>query len=212
VSERYAPTLSGTARTDLPEFEAPPSDPFEVARRWVEAAEREEVREPRAMTLATADAAGRTSSRVVMLKRLDADGAVFTTSYASRKAHDLAENPYAAGTLYWRETLQQLSFAGSVRRLPDDEADALFAERPRPAQAVAAHSRPDAPLDREDAIRDRVQALAAGSEPIPRPQAWGGFRIEPETFEFWCGSPDRLHRRLQYVREEGRWRASRLQP
>jgi dihydrophenazinedicarboxylate synthase len=212
MSKRHAATLSGVAPTDLPEFEAPPSDPFEVAHRWLTAAERGEVREPRAMTLATADASGRTSTRVVLLKRLDARGAAFTTSYVSRKAHDLAENPYAAGTLYWPETLQQLSFAGPVRRLTDEEADALFAERPRPAQAVAARSRPDASLEGEDAFRDRVHALAAGSEPIPRPQTWGGFRIEPERFEFWCGDPDRLHRRLRYVREGARWSSVRLQP
>jgi pyridoxamine-phosphate oxidase len=212
VSRRFASTLSGTPRTDLPEFDTPPSDPVEVARRWLEAADRDGVREPRALTLATADASGRISTRVVLLKRLDVGSAVFTTSYASRKAHDLAENPYAAGTLYWKETLQQLTFAGPTRRLADDEADVLFAERPRPSQAVAAYSRPDAPLDEEDTFRGDVQELAASSEPIRRPETWGGFRLEPETFEFWCGSPDRLHRRLQYVREEDHWRAHRLQP
>lgn len=212
MSQRYASTLSGTAPKDLPEFEAPPSDPFAIASRWLEAADRDGIREPRALTLATADASARVSSRVVLLKRLDAEGAIFTTSYASRKAHDLADNPYASGTLYWRETLQQLSFAGPVRRLADDEADALFATRPRPAQAVAARSQPDAPLDEEGAFGDGVKELAAGSEPILRPETWGGFRIEPETFEFWCGSPDRLHRRLQYAREGNHWRAQRLQP
>lgn len=212
MTARRSATLTGSPRGDLPEFDAPPSDPFALAQRWLAAAEREEVREPRALTLATTDASGRVSTRVVLLKRLDADGVVFTTSYASRKAHDLAANAYAAGTLHWRETVQQLGFAGPVRRLADDEADRLFAARPRSAQAVAVHSRPDAILDDHSALRDRVHEFAEGSDPIVRPATWGGFRMRPEAFEFWCGAPDRLHRRLRYARDGDHWRAHRLHP
>lgn len=210
--EDTAQTLTGRPTTHLPEFDDPPADPVGLLDRWITAAERREVREPRALVLATADAEGRVSSRVVVLKALDADGLVFTSQYGSRKGRDADVNPYASGTLYWRETLQQVNVRGRLERLDDETADRLFAERPRAAQAIAATSRQSEPFDGEEALRAAVRELVDGPGEIARPAGWGGYRLVFDEVEFWCGSPDRFHRRLRYDRTPAGWDATRLQP
>ncbi len=204
-------TLSGDPTLELPELEAPPEDPLPLLERWLRLAEERRVREPRALALATADAEGRPSSRILLLKQAT-PFLVFAGSYESRKGRDLAANPRAAGTLYWRETLQQISIEGPVRRLSEAESDALFAERPQAAQATAVASRQGEPLSAPAELRREAAAVAAEAGPLTRPPHWGGYRLDPDLIEFWHGSPDRLHRRLLYVRTGGTWRHRRLQP
>lgn len=204
-------TLTGTASLELAEFDARPRDPIELLREWLALARGHGVREPNALALATADDAGRASSRIVLLKTLDT-GLVFTSHHGSRKGRELDRTPWAAGTLYWRETLQQVNVAGPVERLSEAESDALFDERPRDARATAVVSRQSEPLDSEAELRAAAQHLSAGGDALARPQGWGGFRLVPQRIEFWHGSPDRLHRRLQYLREGSDWRSERLQP
>ncbi|HEY2673493.1 MAG TPA: phenazine biosynthesis FMN-dependent oxidase PhzG [Rugosimonospora sp.] len=205
-------TLTGDTPLVLPEFDDPPADPIALLRGWLDDAVARGVREPYSMVLATADADGTPSSRIVLLKGLDPHGLVFTTHTGSHKGADLAVRPYASATFYWRETLQQLHVTGPVRQLPPAESDALFAERPAAAQATTAASRQSAPLDDETALRQRAADLLTAGTPITRPDGWAGYRLEPAGIEFWHGSIDRLHRRLRYDHHPAGWTPQRLQP
>jgi pyridoxamine-phosphate oxidase len=203
-------TLSGDPSLELPEFGSPPADPLPLLEQWLQAADERGVREPRALALATADDRARPSTRIVLLKQI-APTIVFAFSSGSRKGRDLGVNPRAAGTLYWRETLQQIVFEGPVETLTAAESDALFAERPPAARAVTAASR------QGQALGDPVdlQAKAADllrNEGVQRPDDWSGYRLDPDVIEFWHGSTDRLHRRLLYVKQGTAWTHQRLQP
>lgn len=204
-------TLSGDSTLELPEFGDPPEDPLSLLERWLRLADERGVREPRALALATADAEGRPSSRILLLKQVT-PALIFSGSYESRKGRELKANPRAAGTLYWRETLQQITIEGPVRRLAESESDAIFGERPADARATTVASRQGMPLEDPAALRSTADALRSSGEPLRRPPRWGGFRLDPDLIEFWHGSPDRLHRRLLYVKQEGGWTHQRLQP
>lgn len=207
-----AGSLAGDASLELPEFDAPPTDPIDLLRRWIADAFERGVREPLAAALATVSADGRPSNRVLLLKAVDDDGVVFYGQRHSRKGRDLAAAPFASVALYWRETIQQLRIDGRVEPLDDAASDALFASRLRPAQAAATASTQSTPLDDEAALRARFEAAIAGDAPIPRPDGWGGYRLVAESIEFWHGNRDRLHRRLRYTRDGDGWSSERLQP
>jgi dihydrophenazinedicarboxylate synthase len=211
VGDEPIETLSGDATLALPEFDSPPEDPLPLLERWLRAADEAGVREPRALALATADGEGRPSSRIVLLKQLSPT-LVFAGSYESRKGRELIANPRAAGTLYWRETLQQITVEGPVERLSEAENDALFAARPAAGRASAVASSQGEALTNPGALREKADQLAGAEEPLRRPASWGGFRLDPDLIEFWHGSPTRLHRRLLYVKGEGGWSHRRLQP
>lgn len=195
----------------LPELEAPPEDPLPLLERWLRIADEKGVREPRALALATADAEGRPSNRILLLKEIS-PAIVFSGSYESRKGRDLEANPRAAGTLYWRETLQQIVVEGPVRKLSEAESDALFTERPPAGQATTVASNQGEKLADAAELREAADALAHDAESLHRPRRWGGYRLDPDLIEFWHGSPDRLHRRLLYVKADGAWTHRRLQP
>ncbi|MEH6374924.1 phenazine biosynthesis FMN-dependent oxidase PhzG [Streptomyces sp. KLMMK] len=208
-------TLSGDSSLHLREFDAPPADPMALLREWLDEALRREVREPFAAVLATADEEGRPSTRVLLVKDLDDRGLVFTSFKGSRKGRDLAARPAASMTFYWRETLQQITLSGTVEELTAEESDDLFARRPLAAQATTAVSRQSRPLVDEAELRARARELVESGGPVPRPTEWTGYRLVPETVEFWYGSPDRLHRRLAYERPDQQtqaWTHRRLQP
>ncbi|WP_217254037.1 phenazine biosynthesis FMN-dependent oxidase PhzG [Streptomyces sp. AC602_WCS936] len=209
-----AQTLSGDSSLMLPEFDEPPAAPEGLVRAWLDSAVTRGVREPFAAVLATADATGRPSSRVLLVKDVDERGFVFTSFRGSRKGQQLAANPWASLTFYWRESLQQITVEGQVETLTDQESDELFARRPRAAQATTAVSRQSRPLADEAELRGRAGALAAAGAEVARPAEWTGYRLAPQSVEFWYGSPDRLHRRLRYVRAglTAPWTHQRLQP
>jgi dihydrophenazinedicarboxylate synthase len=211
-----ANTLSGETSLILPEFDAPPAEPLGLLRSWLDCAVAREVRESHAAVLATADLDGRPSGRVLLVKELDGRGLVFAGFQGSRKGRDLANRPYASLTFYWRETLQQIIVAGVVEILSAGESDQLFDERPLAARATTAVSRQSQPLEDEADLRARAAALIAAGEPVSRPAGWSGYRLVPDTVEFWYGSPDRLHRRLRYELLPGDgvrvWSHARLQP
>lgn len=209
MSEGPVETLSGDPTLELPEFDSPPADPLPLLERWLRTADENGVREPRALALATADGKGRPSVRTLLLKQLTPN-VVFSGSYESRKGRDLAANPRAAGTLYWRETLQQITIEGPVSRLSEEESDALFAERPAAGRATTVASEQGAALADPETLRQKADGL--DGEELRRPPNWGGFRLDPDLIEFWHGSPTRLHRRLLYIRGEGGWSHQRLQP
>lgn len=204
-------TLSGEIELDLPEFDNPPPDPLKLLGHWLEQAWQHGVREPQALALATASAAGKPSVRIVLLKSVE-PALVFAFPGHSRKARELEENPWAAGTLYWRETTQQVVVEGPVRRMSESESDALFAARPRIAQAATIASRQGEPLDEPAELRARAEGVAVGEGPLARPPGWSGYELSPQRIEFWHGSKDRLHRRLLYVRSDGGWAHQRLHP
>jgi pyridoxamine 5'-phosphate oxidase len=175
-----------------------------------------EVPEPDAMVLATADADGRPSARTVLLKGVDVAGFEFFTNLDSRKGHELAVNPHASLVFPWYVLRRQVLVSGSVSGVSEERADAYFASRAHRSKLGALASRQSAVITGravlEDALREFEERYPPGSD-VPRPERWSGFRLEPETVEFWQGRRDRLHDRLRFRRgEAGEWIVERLSP
>ncbi|MEZ7003444.1 phenazine biosynthesis FMN-dependent oxidase PhzG [Streptomyces sp. AD55] len=203
-----------TADTDLgfPEYLSPPPEPMGLVLRWMDDAVRSGAREPRSLALATADAGGRPSSRVITFVGLTARGLTFTTHRGSRKGRELAVNDWASALFYWRETGRQMSLAGPVCELSAEECDALWAARPTPLHAMSTASRQSEPLSDVSVLRREALRLARAGSALPRPSGFAGYLLCPAETEFWAPSPDRLHRRLCYRKEAGAWQVTRLQP
>jgi pyridoxamine 5'-phosphate oxidase len=189
------------------------TSPFDQFAAWYGEASRV-VRVPEAMAVASADADGRPSVRMVLMKGWDEGGVVFYTQYRSRKAHELDSNPRVALLFHWDELGRQVRIEGAIERLGAQESDAYFATRPFGAQISAHASHQSEPVDGRDVLDERSRQLAeehAGGQ-VPRPESWGGYRVIPEVFEFWQNRDDRLHDRLRYTAVDGRWIRERLQP
>lgn len=191
-----------------------PSDPRVLFRRWYRAAERAGAPQPDAMALATADAKGDPSARMVLFKGV-VDGAfVFYSNYESRKGRDLATNRRAALVFYWQVTHHQVRVSGTVRRLGPAASRAYFQTRPRGAQLSALASR-QSRVVASRAVLERAVADLDRRHPrnVPLPDDWGGYALHPRWIEFWESRADRLHDRLRYVRQRGgAWRLERLAP
>ena len=167
-----------------------------------------------AMALATADATGAPSVRMVLLKAVDAAGFVFFTNYESRKAAELVANSRAALCFYWPAIGVQVRVEGGVERVTTAESEAYFETRPRESQLGAWASRQSRPLASAEALREefaRISARFAG-QPVPRPPVWGGFRVRPQRIEFWHAGEHRLHDRVLYTRAGKGWTVERLFP
>jgi len=166
------------------------------------------------VALATADASGRPSVRMVLLRGADEHGFVFHSNYTSRKARDLTENPHAAICVHWPAIEEQIRIEGTVEQLDDRASDDYFASRPRGSQIGAWASRQSETLDSRETLEEEYRAVEQRFHggPVPRPPFWGGFRLIPERIEFWFGRADRLHDRLLYLREGDGWRVERLYP
>jgi pyridoxamine 5'-phosphate oxidase len=167
-----------------------------------------------AMTLCTADAQGRPSSRTVLLKGADACGFIFFTNYDSRKGAELAANPNAALTFFWPELERQVCVAGTVSRLSREESEAYFKSRPRGSRLSAWASKQSAVVANRAALEQQWQEMAAKfPSDIPLPPNWGGYVLAPERIEFWQGRHDRLHDRFCYTKQpDGSWKIERLSP
>ena len=170
--------------------------------------------DPTAMTLATADATGAPSARMVLLKGVDARGFQFFTNYDSRKGRELTENPRAALCWHWAWLEMQVRAEGTIERLGAAESDAYFATRPRGSQLGAWASYQSQPLDSRFALLRRVIATEGRylGRAIPRPPHWGGFLLRPHAIEFWQGKKSRLHERRRFTLDAGAWRCERLSP
>jgi pyridoxamine 5'-phosphate oxidase len=164
--------------------------------------------------LATADADGRPSLRIVLVRQVDERGFVFHTNFNSRKGRELVANPHAALCFYWPTLDEQIRAEGSVERLGGEESDAYFVTRPRGSQLGAWASDQSARLESRETLEARYRDIEKRFEgvPVPRPPFWGGFRLRPVRVEFWYGRPDRLHDRVLYLRDGDGWRIERLYP
>jgi pyridoxamine 5'-phosphate oxidase len=189
-------------------------DPLVQFRAWLDQALAANLTEPNAMAVATVDADGHPSARMVLLKGVDT-GFIFYSNYESRKGHELAGQPWAALVIYWAELERQVRIEGAVEILASEASDAYFHSRPRGSQLSAAISPQSQVIPDREVLEARVQALAEQypDQEIPRPAHWGGFRVVPVSIEFWQGRANRLHDRLRYQRQpDGTWQIARLAP
>lgn len=189
-------------------------DPHALFETWFAEARTGEPNDAEAMTLATADAGGRPSARMVLLKGHDARGFVFYTNEESAKGGQLAANPTAALLFHWKSLRRQIRVEGRVERVEAAEADAYFATRSRDSQLGAWASDQSRPLDDRETFERRLAECQTRypDGPVPRPPHWGGYRIVPERIEFWEDRPHRLHHRRLFVRDGDGWTESLLYP
>jgi pyridoxamine 5'-phosphate oxidase len=190
-------------------------DPVLQFQRWFQDALTAGIVEPNAMVLSTADKSGRPSSRLVLLKQVDARGFVFFTNYSSRKGRELAENPHAALTFPWHALERQVCVTGTVTKVSREEAEAYFKLRPRGSRLGANVSRQSEVVSGREVLETKLAGLERQhpGEDIPMPADWGGYVLAPDEIEFWQGRPNRLHDRLRYTRQKDQsWRLERLSP
>lgn len=193
----------------------PLKEPFERIAEWLEEAKQHpELKEPTAMSVATADAAGMPSVRTLLLKGLDSRGLEFYTNNESRKGHELQANPQVCINFYWMPLGRQIRARGKVERVTEAESDAYFASRRRGSQIGAWASDQSRPLDAYRTLEERVAELERkySGQSVPRPPHWYGWRLVPDEIEFWQEGEFRLHRREYYTRQGEGWKKIMLYP
>lgn len=201
------------SRASLSETDVNPN-PIEQFSKWFNEAISAQVPEANAMSVSTATADGRPSSRILLIKDIDQRGFTFFTNYESRKGRELDSNPFAALLFYWIELERQVRIEGRVERISDEENDAYYNSRPVKSRLGAIASAQSRPVASREVLEARVQEVEKqyGDHPV-RPPQWGGYRLVPDYLEFWQGRPSRLHDRIVYQRQpDGSWQLQRLQP
>ena len=190
-----------------------PHNPLPLFQLWFNQAITAECPEPNSMTLATADKAGNPSARIVLLKGADENGFTFFTNYKSQKGKELAVRPQAALLFHWHELERQVRIQGVVERVSPEESDQYFHSRP-PASRIGAWASPQSTaIPNREFLEEAEKRFKSefGDEP-PRPEHWGGYRLNPTEIEFWQGRPSRLHDRIHYKRDGSNWKINRLAP
>lgn len=201
------------SRASLSERDVAP-DPIVQFSIWLDEAIKAEIPEPTAMSVATVGPDGKPSSRIVLLKQIDAAGLTWFTNHHSRKGLEIAENPYVALLFHWVELERQVRIEGKAEQVTASESDAYFYSRPLASQLSAIASAQSQPIDGRETLEARLAAVQQkyGAQPV-RPGHWGGYRVVPEQLEFWQGRRSRLHDRIVYTRAmDGVWSRQRLQP
>ncbi|MAJ46129.1 MAG: pyridoxamine 5'-phosphate oxidase [Planctomycetes bacterium TMED75] len=196
-------------------FEHPPADPLESMRRWLAEAEQEtDLPNPNAMNLATVGPDGRPSARIVLLRGLDAEGAVFYTNRESRKGEALEAHAHAALTFHWDVLTRQLRIEGAVSKVTDEESNQYWNQRPRGSQIAAWASQQSRPVPHRSTFLDacaEFEKKFEGTE-VSRPPHWGGYRVALDRIEFWQERDSRMHERMIYLRRGEDWLTERLYP
>ena len=209
TASRYEHAAHGLRRRDLD------PDPIKQFSNWFTAAIEAQIRDVNAMSLATAGREAKPSVRVVLLKGFDQDGFVFFTNYESEKGAQLEANPYAALAFYWIELDRQIRISGKAEKTSHQESEGYFHSRPIGSQLGAWASRQSEVLDGRRVLDARMAEMTEryADKPIPLPPHWGGYRVKPDTMEFWQGRPNRLHDRFRYIRQtDDSWLIERLAP
>ena len=190
------------------------TDPFALFDEWFAEARASEINDPEAMAFATADARGQPSVRIVLLKRSGPEGFGFFTNLDSRKGLQLAENPYGALAIHWKSLRRQVRAEGRVERVSDAEADEYFASRSRDSRIGSWASDQSRPLESRELFEQRIEEMRQRfeGEDVPRPPRWSGYRLIPDSIEFWSDRPHRLHERRLFTREGDGWREGLLYP
>jgi pyridoxamine 5'-phosphate oxidase len=189
-------------------------DPFQLFDEWFAKARESEPNDPEAMALATADADGAPSVRMVLLRGAGPDGFTFFTNLDSRKGGELAQNPRAALAIHWKTLRRQVRAEGKIEQVSDAEADDYFAGRARESRVGSWASDQSRPLESREIFEDRYRAMQQRFEgkDVPRPPRWSGFRLIPDRIEFWSDRPYRLHERRLFTRDGDGWTESLLYP
>ena len=201
------------SRASLSELEVS-ADPIAQFSIWLEEAIRAEIPEPTAMGLSTVGADGKPSSRIVLLKQVDAGGFALFTNYLSRKGLEIEQHPHVALLFHWIELERQVRIEGRIEKVGASENDSYFASRPLRSQLGAIASQQSQVIDRRETLEAQFATVEQqyGEHPV-RPEHWGGYRVVPEALEFWQGRRSRLHDRVLYtLQEDGIWNRQRLQP
>jgi len=189
-------------------------DPLSFFHKWFSEAQAAEITEVNAMTLATCDADNKPHARIVLLKALDSKGFTFFTNYDSAKGRQIEKNPFVSAVFFWKELERQVRIDGKIEKLPTEESDTYFHSRPEGSRLGAWASPQSTEINDRTVLDDNYKRYEEEfSGTIPRPPHWGGYRILPDTIEFWQGRSSRMHDRILFVKQpDGSWRKSRLAP
>ena len=188
-------------------------NPVKQFAKWYKTVLKSGLKEPTAMTLATASKGGVPSARTVLLKGYDEKGFLFFTNYGSRKGRELSENPFAELLFYWMDLRKQVRISGRVEKVSKEESEKYFKTRPLNSQIGAWASRQSEIIPDRKFLEEKYKEYSEKyKEDVPLPPFWGGFRLIPERFEFWQGRENRLHDRICYLKKNGEWEIMRLAP
>ena len=191
------------------------SNPFNQFQHWYQSYAELRIKDSNAMAIATVDSQGFPSNRIVLLKAVENNELIFFTNYGSAKGQDLLNNPVVSALFFWREQERQVRIQGKVVRISKEKSESYFATRPYLSQIGAAASEQSQPIANRAALESKFsdfQNEYPEGSTVPMPENWGGFAIEPMSFEFWQGREGRLHDRIAYTLEKSQWNITRLQP
>lgn len=188
-------------------------DPFKQFEKWFHDVLKSGFLEPNAMTLATATKTGKPSARIVLLKGIHDNGFVFYTNYKSKKGKDIEENPYGSLLFYWDKLERQIRIEGTIEKVSQKESEEYFNTRPYKSRLGAWASKQSSVIESRSAIvKEFLKYMMKFKNHVPLPDVWGGYRLIPDSFEFWQGRPNRLHDRVRYSKNKSSWKIERLAP